>query len=298
MTLLEIVRAVAGELSLTVPVQAIGDPSQDTQQLVSLANACGRELAASYDWQGLIAEQRVVVEAYTRTGTLTQGSAAVTGLPSTAGIAAGFGVAGDGVLTDTRVLSVDSPSQVTLDVPATATGSQSLRFVRLNYPLPADYLRLVSRTQWDRGNRWESLGPTTPQNWAWFKAGFVATGPRIRWRLIRNGFEVYPFPADGVRLTWEYVSDGWVNRSTGGTARTFAHDADTTIYADALFVCMLRMKYLVAKGLDASVAQFEYQRQLDLARSQDSAAPTLRLNAQGESVLIGHDNIPDSGYGL
>jgi hypothetical protein len=240
----------------------------------------------------------VAIEAYTRTGTLTQGSPLVTGLPSTTGIVAGFGVAGEGVLTDTRVLSVDSPTQVTLDVPATASGSVALRFVRLNYALPADYLRLVSRTQWDRANRWEALGPTTAQNWAWFKAGFIATGPRIRWRLIRNGFEVYPFPGDDVRLNWEYVSDGWVNRTTGGTARTFSNDADTTIYADALFVAMLRMKYLVAKGLDASMAQFEHQRQLDLARSQDSAAPTLRMNPQGESVLLGHDNIPDSGYGL
>ena len=65
----------------------------------------------------------------TLTGTLTSGSAIVTGLtPSTATIAGALGVSGSGVPSYTYVKSIDSTTQVTLTQAATASGSVSLVF--------------------------------------------------------------------------------------------------------------------------------------------------------------------------
>jgi hypothetical protein len=64
----------------------------------------------------------------TQTGTLTSGSAVVTGLSDTSLIAGAVGVSGTGLPRRTYVTTVDSSSQITLTSPATASGSVSLTF--------------------------------------------------------------------------------------------------------------------------------------------------------------------------
>lgn len=73
---------------------------------------------------GVTALTRVTV-----TGTLTSGSAAVTGISGgTAQLIGALAVSGTGVPSSTFVYSIDSSSQVTLSQQATANGSQSLTF--------------------------------------------------------------------------------------------------------------------------------------------------------------------------
>jgi hypothetical protein len=62
----------------------------------------------------------------TYTGTLTSGSAVVTGISSTVGIAAGMFVTGTGIPVNATVLSVDSATQITLSASATVPGAQTL----------------------------------------------------------------------------------------------------------------------------------------------------------------------------
>ena len=59
----------------------------------------------------------------TVTGNITNGSAVITGLTSTALLQVYWGVAGNGIQPNTFIVSVDSKSQVTLSAPATATQS-------------------------------------------------------------------------------------------------------------------------------------------------------------------------------
>ena len=60
------------------------------------------------------------------TGTLTNGSAVVTGIRSTIGLVAGQPVTGPGVASSTTILSVNSSNVITLSQPATANGAQTL----------------------------------------------------------------------------------------------------------------------------------------------------------------------------
>lgn len=68
------------------------------------------------------------VAAVTRAGTTTNASAVVTGLASTADLHKGMDASGTGVPAGANILTVDSASQVTLTVAATATGSPSITF--------------------------------------------------------------------------------------------------------------------------------------------------------------------------
>lgn len=64
-----------------------------------------------------------------RSGTLTNGSAVVTGLPKTSDLTVGMVVAGTGVAAGSKIQSIDSASQVTLTANATASGTNALAFV-------------------------------------------------------------------------------------------------------------------------------------------------------------------------
>lgn len=81
----------------------------------------------------------------TLTGTITSGSAVVTGLSTTANIGPNYIVSGTGIPDGTRVASIDSSTQVTLDTNATSSGPYSLSFyisttgaaIDLDYQAPA-----------------------------------------------------------------------------------------------------------------------------------------------------------------
>lgn len=74
------------------------------------------------------------------TGTLTSGSAIVTGLPETHNITVGMQVRGVGLANfTTTVLSIDSSSQITLNSNASISGAQSLTFYDLLCKLVVTY---------------------------------------------------------------------------------------------------------------------------------------------------------------
>jgi hypothetical protein len=64
----------------------------------------------------------------TKTGTTTNGSAVITGLPNNTGLRVGMRVVGTGIPANTIVVSIDSNTQVTLSNQATASGTVSLEF--------------------------------------------------------------------------------------------------------------------------------------------------------------------------
>lgn len=65
MSLLSIIAEVCGRLSLTIPTSVVGSTDAQVVQLYTLANVAGRQLAQSYNWQGLIQEQTFVTTATT-----------------------------------------------------------------------------------------------------------------------------------------------------------------------------------------------------------------------------------------
>lgn len=73
------------------------------------------------------------------TGTLSSGSPTVTSVSSVSGLYSGQEVSGTGITAGTRILSVDSSSQITLNANATANGAQSITPGGVAKILDADY---------------------------------------------------------------------------------------------------------------------------------------------------------------
>lgn len=301
-TMLQLVQQATGELGLAVPTQVAGSTAQDTIQQLALLNAVGYDLLRepAFNWQALTTEYRFTSLWTQQTGTVTNGSAVITNIPSTAGIVAGtYMVTGTGINQDTYVQSVDSSTQVTLTQAATASGTGiQLTFAKTKYAFPADYQRIVDRTQWDKSKHWEMLGPESPQQWQWLKSGYIATGPRIRWRILGNTFQIWPGVSTSEYLGFEYVSKYWVT-DAGGTAKgSFTADADICVFDDRLMVAGLKLKYFGVKGFETQLLQDEYDAILSSVKGEDQGAPMLSMAPRLSNVLLGPENIPDSNYGM
>lgn len=295
--MLQLVQQACGELGLPIPATVAGNAAQSTIQLLANLNAVGNDLMRQYEWQAIDKEYRFTTQYVTTTGTTTNASAIVTAIPSTTGLDATYMAIGTGINTDVYVLTVDSSTQVTLSQPSTATGSGvALSFCKTKYAFPSDYDRPVDRTQWDKSKHWEMLGPETAQQWQWLKSGFIATGPRIRFRPLGGYFQTWPPIATPEYLGFEYISNQWAYAGTTGKS-AFTIDSDTCIFPDRLMVTGLKLKFWQIKGFDTTALAYDYTMQLDVAKANDSGSQTLSFAPSPTDQLISWGNIPDSGYG-
>jgi hypothetical protein len=150
---------------------------------------------------------------------------------------------------------------------------------------------------WDKSKKWELLGPENAQHWEWLLSGYISTGPRIRWRLLGEYFQIWPGMSTAEYLGLEYRSKGWAESSTGTVKNSFTVDTDTCIYPDRLMVNATKLKYFEAKGFDTTAMMRNYLTEMEAAKALDMSSANLSLAPRPGTVLIGYDNIPDSGYG-
>lgn len=297
--MLQIIQQATGELGLSVPTYVAGNVATDTIQQLALLNAVGYELQQQYDWEHAITEYRFTTNFVSTTGDTTSGSAVITNIPSTSGVTAGTYMAiGVGIPVDTYVKSVDSSSQVTLSQNCTATGTAvTISFCQTKYSFPSDYDRPINKTQWDKTKHWELMGPLTGQQWQYLKSGYIATGPRISYRALGGTFQIWPPIASAEYIGFEYLSKNWAYDASGNSKSSFTVDTDTCVYPDRLMVLGLKRKYFEIKGFDTTALTRDYSEQISIAKASNKGAPTLSFAPRYTTILIGPNQIPDSGYG-
>ena len=295
-TVLQLVQQAAQEMGITSPTQLAGSSNQDAIQLLALINACGYEIQRKHDWQALN-KAYLFASAYLSTTGTVAASTVITGIPDTSTLSARFQVTGGGFPQNTQIVTVDSATQVTVNQATTTTGSsQSLTFSKTQYTMPSDYDRQVDRTHWDKTQHWEMLGPETAQQWEWLTSGYISSGPRVRYRIFGNFFQIWPPQGTAHTLGFEYVSNAWAATTAGVAKSSFTVDTDTCIFNDRLMVLGLKAKYFEVKGFQ-NVFMQPYLAELSIAASNDAGSPTLSMSPTISQVLIGIANVPDAGYG-
>lgn len=311
-TILQMVQNAETELGLTASASVFGQTgATDTTgtQMGALANRVLDELRRMHTWTNLQFEFDLVVNIPTNTtGTMAAQSAIITGIPSTAGIIAqAFQVSGTGIPVAARVQSVDSLTQVTMTMENTNTSTvtgTAIQFQQDTYSMPSGFDWFQNRTMWDRTNRWELLGPDSPQMDQWHRSGIVATGPRRHFRKIgpyAQSFRIWPPPSEIVsplQLVFEYISIDAV--AVGGSATTFAQyfatDTDTSLLDENAIVQGIKWMFWEAKGFGSYVTlQSRWIDYVDRLIARDGAAPTLQMARRQNPLLISPSNVQD-GY--
>jgi hypothetical protein len=292
------VQQVTAELNLAVPTYVIGNPSQDVQQILALMNRAGYDLVKEYDWQALELEYRFYTEYLTTTGSTVAGTQTITDIPDTTGLDNTYSIVGTSIPQDTYVDTVTSPTIVTTSQQSSTTSvGGSVTFSKTIYDLPSDYETITDNTHWDKTKHWQMLGPVDAQQWQWLKSGYISTGPRVRWRILGNTFQIWPPYNTQEYLGFEYRSRGFVRNTAGDVLNSFQADTDTTVLDDTVLVLATKLKYFQIKSFDTTSLQQDYMRYLSIAKANDKGSATLSFAPQPSAVLIGWANIPDTGYG-
>lgn len=297
-TLLQLTQSVCNEIGIVAPAAVATNTQQDIIQLYALMNAAGQELLHKHQWRALTRQLIFFTSFLTTTGNYNPASLQITGIPSTAALDLTYMVVGNGFPNATFITSVDSPTQVTVSqMPTFAGVNATINFQKTKYATPTDYDATIPRTHWDKSKRWEMQGPENAQQWEWLISGYISTGPRVRWRLLGDYFQIWPGFSNAEQLGYEYRSKAWARDATGTPKNAFSVDSDTCIYADRLMINMVKLKYFEAKGFDTTAMYRNWWRELDTDIAEDQSWGNLSFAPKPGSVLIGYDNIPDSGYG-
>ena len=299
-TMLQLVNQVQSELNLAVSTSVAGNPNQDVQQILALMNGSGYDLLKEYDWQALQVQYRFYTQAITTNATTVNGSTTLT-VPSgldISGVTSQWQVTGYNINQDTNVVSANNTTkQIVMSQMANGSGTGSVVLSQTAYSLPDDFETITDRTHWDKTKHWEMLGPEDAQQWQWLKSGYISTGPRIRWRILDNQFQIWPPMNTNEYLGWEYRSKGWARSATGTVQNSFIADTDTTVLDDRIMVLATKLKYFQIKSFDTTALTADYNRYLSVAKANDKGAPNLSFAPYPSKVLIGYANIPDTGYG-
>lgn len=187
-------------------------------------------------------------------------------------------------------------SQLTKEHNFTTDGAAS------SFDLPADYARMKHQSHWNRTTVEPLGGPVNSRDWQELKARTVAGALIMPFRIQGNRLHVYPTPATGQTIYYEYISKRWVLPVLGApTAPTLSEPSlgtDSLWFDEPLLLAELKLAFLKAKFFDTTAAQATRDEIFAAVTGGDGAAPVLSVVGSGGMFrLVDMDNIPDTGMG-
>ncbi len=312
LTYLQIVQTAQAELGLPKATTVTGATDFTTMQMGALANRVLDELRRMHRWTDLQFEYDLVIATPIKTtGDLTVNSPIITNIPDTTGLQPQqWMVSGSGIPMAARVITVDGPHQVTLSMNPTGTVvGTPLTFSNDTYPMPVGFDWFNNRTMWDRTNRWELLGPDSPQMDQWHRSGIVVTGPRRHFRKVGIGntpnhtpfFRIWPQPSEiatPLQLVFEYLSDAAVvNQGTyTNFTKYFQNDNDEVLLDDQAIIMGIEWMFWEKKGFNFASMQNRWVDYCNRLIARDGAAPTLNLVKRVNPIFISPANVQDGFY--
>ncbi len=170
------------------------------------------------------------------------------------------------------------------------------------YTLPADFSYMIPQAHWDQTSNVPIGGPLSAQSWAYMEGrGLASSTIYMNFRLAENKLEIYPQPPpDALAVRFEYISRYWVTESGQSAPNTDAVDAgtDTIVYEPILIQKFLKVKFLEAKGLDASAARLEFENMFLSRSGKDEGSPILSASrTRGRTPYLNSYNTLDTGFG-
>lgn len=319
-TILQMVQNAEAELGLPQSVSVFGQAGLTDStgtQMGALANRVLDELRRMNRWTVLQKEFNIVISpAIIGSADMVAQSAVLTNVPgSVTSVVTRFDwqVIGAGISVASRIQSIDSASQITCTMENTNTtnlvGTQII-FAKDTYLLPTDIDWFNNRTFWDRTNRWELIGPDSPQMDQWHRSGIVATGPRRHYRILQGVSTITGIPQDMVRfwpspaeissplqIVFEYLSTASVINSVSIYNQYFTADTDTCLLDENAILMGIKWMFWEAKGFGSYVTlQSRWVDYVDRLMARDGAAPTLQLVKRGNSIFLSPNSVQDGFF--
>ena len=150
------------------------------------------------------------------------------------------------------------------------------------------FSRLLNDTFYDRTDRTHIYGPLNAQDWQ-HEQGTNGTSAYDRFRIRGDLLLLYPAPAAGHQIAFEYVTKNWIS----GDKDAFTADGDTALLDEELLTLGLVWRFREAKGFDYAEAFRKYEVRLANAQARDGGRPRLNMGSEND----GRAHIPTAPDG-
>jgi hypothetical protein len=319
LTLLQIIQQAQAELGLPQASTVAGNSDSTTVQMFALANRTLDELRRCNPtgWTALQFEYDIVVPpVITTTGDFLSGfTNIVTNLASgTTGLNNTYAISGTNIPQAARISQVLDSTTIEMTMESTnadALNDATIQFAQDTYPEPVGFDWFQNRSMWDRTNRWELIGPDSPQIDEWHRSGIVVTGPRRHFRQVGPGiagvgsnFRIWPPPFElstPLQLVFEYMSTNSVvaNGQTTNPTYTeyFVNDGDFSLLDAQAIIMGIKWMFWEIKGMGSYMAlQNRWVDYVDRLIARDGAAGTLQLAKRVNPIFISPSNVQDGFF--
>lgn len=291
-TILQNIQSVCLEIGEPYPVSVIGTTDLTNLQLFAFMNRTGDMLLSEFDWQSLTKVYQFSTVGYTYSGTMVSGSNIIS-MASTSGITTDFDIKGDGIPTNSTVISVNPGVSVTISNPATKSQTISLDFAQYAYAMPSDFHHIIDDTSYDQSNRWE-MDASTAIGWNYLKAGWLSGTTRVKFRILCDKFTIFPTQVSQRTFSFEYLSSYYVTDNTAVTKSSFTADSDTCIFPDRLMVMGAKLLFMQQKGFDTSILVSDMGREINKYKGQQHASKIINMGGQVRNDYL---NMPEGNFG-
>lgn len=166
------------------------------------------------------------------------------------------------------------------------------------YDLPSDYEYYIDQTFWSAADGEPVYGPVSPQVWQRIVAGSVALPADRLFRVHRGQMELLPAPSDIENMTYQYVSNLWVQCSMSPpTCKSLiTADADIPILDANLLIKALKVKMWASKGMDTTTLTGELTGLFNSLTGKDKGATVLSMSKRSRGSLLGPNNAPEGNW--
>jgi len=170
------------------------------------------------------------------------------------------------------------------------------------YDLPDDFAYMIDQTGWDRSNDLPVAGPLSAQDWTYLEGrDLVSSTIYASFRELDGKMNLFPQPPPvGLRVTFEYMGRNWLREQGAVDAfrDTVGSGDNIVLFEPILMVKFLKLKFLSAKGFDATTAALEFDNIFQGRIGKNTGAPILSAsNTGGYPYLNSYRNLPDTHYG-
>lgn len=161
----------------------------------------------------------------------------------------------------------------------------------------AGFASIKLNSMWDRTQILPIEGGETSESWQTMHAVNLR-GPLPKYRLWQNHLYLFPVPAAGHTVAFEYFSTFMVLNSDGVTwQRYWSSDADTCVFDDALPTAYLRWAWKREKGLDYAEEFARYESLVETFGRSDNAPKEVSLDAETRTARPGIV-VPEGSWNL
>lgn len=148
--------------------------------------------------------------------------------------------------------------------------------------LASGFKKMLNETAWNLDIRYLVQGSVDAQDWERLKAQNY-TGPYPNFRIRGGRFLLFPVPAAGLSIRFEYLSKNWVLDSDASTTYSrWTNDDDTGLLDEDIMTLGVRWRYLKAGGFDYSEEFRDYE--IIKANMQARDGGKMRKSLEGRQI--------------